>query len=117
MINSLRTIVKSESLVVFLASSNKRLKAPLFRILALLHASSAKKQIIQIQWRSSASVNGFNRSVAVIRAQAVVTASASFSAFLPFDLTRLDRIFNDCARNGLSLLAKKVMQQVLYRFW
>lgn len=106
------------SLVVFLARSKMRLNAPLVRIFARLHASSAKKQIMPTECRSSDSDSGLSRHRAVIRRQAVVTASVSLvqNKCFPFDLDKLDRIFNDCARNGLASFAKQIMLVMLLLF-
>lgn len=99
----------NESLVVFFATCNKCLNAPLFRTLARLHASSAKKQMTQMQYRSSGTVSGLSKVAVVIKSQMVVIASASFKIFFPFDLAKFDRIFNECARYGPLFRAKNVM--------
>lgn len=110
------TMVKNESLVVFLASCKSLLSAPFFLTFARLHASSVKKHIMQTQWRSSDSLSGFSRSVAVIKLHAAVIASASFKTFFPLDFERFERIRSEYERNGLSPRAKKVTQLQLYWF-
>lgn len=112
-----RTIERSESLEVFLAKSKIRLNAPLVRILARLQLSCASIQIIVTQCLSSESDRGCS-SVRVSSRHATDTASVSLehNNSWPFDFDKLERIFNDCARNGLPSLAKHTMQLMLFRF-
>lgn len=99
--NAMVTIVGNESLVVFLA------KCTAFSYYSSI-ASLAKKQMTHTQYRSSNSFCGAVNSCALIKWHAVVTASASFSIFLPFDLGRVFSAYGRCNATAAILVLLKL---------